>query len=194
MMKLNLGCGFNKLPGFVNVDRFDSCTPDLVFDLEQPAWPWASNSVTELVFNHSLEHIGQISGVFLRIMQEVYRVCAPDAVVRINAPHPRHDNFINDPTHVRIITPMMLALFDRENNFDWIAGGHANSTLGLYLDVDFVITEIVAVPAPRYAEMLAKKMITSEELETLAGDMNNVIEEYRIVLKARKPLYQRPST
>lgn len=25
---LNLGCGFNKLPGHINVDAFDICEPD----------------------------------------------------------------------------------------------------------------------------------------------------------------------
>ena len=33
-MRFNLGCGFNKCDGVVNVDRFADCAPDEVVDLE----------------------------------------------------------------------------------------------------------------------------------------------------------------
>jgi hypothetical protein len=29
-MKLNIGCGFNKHDGFVNVDQFPECEPDVL--------------------------------------------------------------------------------------------------------------------------------------------------------------------
>jgi hypothetical protein len=51
-------------------------------------------------------------------MREIYRVCRHDAVVHVVVPHPRHDDFINDPTHVRPITPEVLSLFDRSTNLE----------------------------------------------------------------------------
>ena len=37
-MRLNLGCGNSKIPGWTNVDKIGACSPDQVVDLE--AFPW----------------------------------------------------------------------------------------------------------------------------------------------------------
>ena len=113
-MKLNMGCGQNKIDGYLNIDKHIECKPDLQFDLEKFPWPFKNSEVNEVLFNHSLEHIGADTDVFLNIMKELYRVCNADAKIQINVPHPRHDNFINDPTHVRIITPETFALFSKK--------------------------------------------------------------------------------
>ena len=34
-MKLNLGCGFDKREGWLNVDSFAECQPDQFLDIEQ---------------------------------------------------------------------------------------------------------------------------------------------------------------
>jgi predicted SAM-dependent methyltransferase len=104
-MKLNMGCGQHKLPDYINVDTASECSPDVLFDLEQHPWPWESDSVDAVLFNHSLEHLGAEVGAFKTIMRELYRICRDGATVQINVPHPRHDDFIADPTHVRAITP-----------------------------------------------------------------------------------------
>src|SRR5438045_1861977 len=130
-MKLNLGCGRRKLEGFVNVDAAAECGPDLVFDVESFPWPWADSSIDEVRFIHSLEHMGADPKVFLKLMQELYRVCRPGAQVHIAAPHPRSDAFIGDPTHVRIVTPQVMQLFSRELNDEWEARGVPNTPLAL---------------------------------------------------------------
>src|SRR5262249_48391532 len=120
-VRFNMGCGHNRLEGHVNVDAFAACSPDEVVDLERTPWPWPAGCAEEVVFNHSLEHMGADPKVFLALIAELYRICAPDAVVRITVPHPRHDTFIGDPTHVRIITPAVMSLFDRALNDEWQA-------------------------------------------------------------------------
>jgi hypothetical protein len=139
-----------------------------------------------VLFNHSLEHLGASASLFLRLMQELYRVCAPGAKVHINVPHPRHDNFLNDPTHVRAITPELLCLFDLERNRQWVAGGFSNSPLAMYLGVNFVLesSEIALVPA--YQQRLAAGELSPEELKILLAERNNIAQEYRMVLTARK--------
>ncbi len=138
-LKLNLGCGQNLLAGYVNVDKHGS--PDVKHDLEVFPWPWATSSVDEVVLNHVLEHLGATADVFIGIMKELYRVCRPEGIVRIAVPHPRHDHFIGDPTHVRVVTPAMLSLFSKANCRRWAEQGAANSPLALYHDVDFAIVQ-----------------------------------------------------
>jgi hypothetical protein len=186
-MKLNLGCGSKTLEGFVNVDKFPTATTDVVLDLEKTPWPWEADSVEEIRFIHSLEHMGQDTNTYLSIIKEIYRVCRGDAVVVIHAPHPRHDNYLGDPTHVRPITPQSLSLFDAELNRQWLAGGVSAATpLGLYIGVDFEIIEMICVLDPAFHERYGDNELSDDEINRLARELNNVISEYHLKLRVRK--------
>ena len=97
-MKLNLGCGYNKLDGFTNVDSQESCEPDILVDLEELPWPFESDSADEIVLCHVLEHLGETSAIYLKIIQELYRVSQHSARISITVPHPRPDDFTNHPS------------------------------------------------------------------------------------------------
>ena len=185
-MKLNMGCGHNKREGYVNVDISPVCKPDVVWDLETLPWPWEDNSVDGVLFNHSLEHLGQISRVFLGMMKELYRICRDGAEIEINVPHPRHDNFISDPTHVRIITPGTLSLFDRAENDAWKKMGAANTPLAHYLDVDFRMIGWTAVLGEPYATQFKNGELSEETIQSIGRELNNIFVEYRIVIAPRK--------
>jgi ubiquinone/menaquinone biosynthesis C-methylase UbiE len=185
-MKLNMGCGHNKMVGYFNVDLSPECQPDVVCDLEVLPWIWADNSVEVVRFNHSLEHLGQDSKVFLGMMKELYRICKNGAKIEINVPHPRHDNFLGDPTHVRVITPQLLCLFDRQLNDEWKRIRAANTPFAHYLGVDFVITNAETILAEPYSELFQSGKISVSEIETMERERNNIASEYRIEMVARK--------
>jgi len=187
MARFNMGCGLNKLEGYINVDAMPGGEPDELFDLEQTPWPWPDNSAEEVVFNHSLEHMGGDPKVFLAIMVELYRICAPGAAVHIRVPDPRHDHFINDPTHVRMITPNMLQLFDRELNEQWGRQRGANSPLALYTGVDFKLAHYRMVLAEPYGARFDAGELSAEQARQTASSLNNVIQEWVIRLEVRKP-------
>ena len=184
VIKLNLGCGKNRKEGYINVDKHGE--PDLRHDLELFPWPWDDSSVTEIVLNHVLEHLGHDTETYLNIIKEIYRVCKDQAIVHIAVPHPRHDDFINDPTHVRAITPESIGLFSKKNNKAWIKGGYANTPLGIYLNVDFEVTHLEITPDPLWLQMLKEKHITEQELSSAAKKYNNVIKEFRMEVKVIK--------
>ena len=54
-MKLHLGCGTKKLPGWINIDAVETCQPDLLHDLQQPL-PYADLIVDEITAHSLLEH------------------------------------------------------------------------------------------------------------------------------------------
>jgi hypothetical protein len=138
-MKLNLGCGNKILDGYVNVDKFDLYNVDIKHDLEKFPYPFNDNSVEEIKLSHVLEHIGQDPDIFIKILKEIYRICKNQALINIAVPHPRHDDFIADPTHVRPITVLGLSLFHKAQNEEWEKMGAANTPLGLIHKVNFKI-------------------------------------------------------
>lgn len=185
-MRLNLGCGQRKLAGWLNVDKVADCQPDAVVDLERFPWPWPDSSVDEVLFNHVLEHLGAATAVYLGIVKELYRVCRHDAQVTIVVPHPRHDHFLNDPTHVRPITPQGLEMFSQARNREWRAKGVANTPLGLYCGVDFAIASVNMTPDEPWRGRFQRGEITAADLAQAARMYNNVITEFTVVLKAVK--------
>lgn len=183
-LKLNLGSGHSPQPGYVNVDKFGD--PDLKWDLEVFPWPWPDNSVSEILMSHVLEHLGATAGAFIEIMKELYRICEAGARIHIAVPHPRHDNFIGDPTHVRPVTPKMLQLFSRRENLRWKGSDSANTPLALYHGVDFEIADLQYVLDEPYASELRDGKLKPEDLDGLLRKYNNVASEIRLVLDVVK--------
>lgn len=183
-LRLNLGCGENHRTGYVNVDKYGS--PDIIQDLESFPWPWEDNSVCEILLDNVLEHLGETVGTYLEIFKEIYRICISGASIHIRVPHPRHDTFINDPTHIRAVTPESLMLFSKEKNYEWIKKGVPNSPLALYLDVDFHLVSTTVILDPLWQSRLESGKITEVELDQAIIAYNNVVQEIQMVLQAIK--------
>jgi len=183
-IKLNLGCGKNHMEGYLNVDKYGE--PDIRLDLESFPWPWEDSSVSEIVLNHVLEHLGQDTETYFSLIKEIYRVSRHQAIVHIAVPHPRHDDFINDPTHVRKITPESIRLFSKKNNEQWIKEGLANSPLGIYLDVDLELEHLTLAPDPVWETLVRENKLSRQEFLQASRKYNNVIKEIRMVVRVIK--------
>jgi len=188
-VKLNLGCGNELLEGYVNVDRIGQ--PQFRWDLEALPWPWPDSSVEEVRLHHVLEHLGSTSALYLRIIQELYRVCRDEARIHITVPHPRHDDFLVDPTHVRPILAESFQLFSKRRCREWVKKGAANSTLALWLDVDFEIEKVAHTLDPLWLAQLQAGKMKAEELSVMAQQIHNVIKETSIELRVVKSSAER---
>lgn len=104
----------------------------------------------------------------------------------INVPHPRHDNYLDDPTHVRPITPQLLSLFSKSNNLYWQKHNVFNTPLAMYLNVDFEIMQAIPVLDAYYQEKLDRKELTPEQVNRYILERNNVVQEYKFLLRVIK--------
>jgi len=190
-LRLNLGCGGERLPGWVNVDKFAEAHPDVVHDLERFPWPFQDDSAGEVLLKHVLEHLGRDGDTFLGIIRELYRVCAPGGRVRIVVPHPRHRDFLQDPTHVRPVLAEMFEHFSLEVNEDWIRRGLPGTPLAVYLGLDFRIESATLNLDPWWDAEFRSGRIDREQLDRAMRDHNNVVQTTDIVLRAVKP-FRRP--
>ena len=94
--KLNLGCGFDIYPGWINLDRAALPGVDVVHDLEKLPLPFADGSLDYILAKDVLEHVDYIS-----LLRDLHRILRQGGTLEIRVPHfTSADNFI-DPTHKR---------------------------------------------------------------------------------------------
>jgi len=191
MLNLHLGCGNKIYKNFINVDKNipENLTEEqskyfVKHDLEIFPWPFETNSISTVQATHILEHLGKEFNTYLNILKEIYRICTHNAEIKITVPHPRHSWFINDPTHVRIITPEGLELFSKKSNKEWIKQGYSNSTFGLDFDIDFELVNYSEDLDPTWE--FKQRFLSKDDLIFAKSSYNNVICQYNIILKVIK--------
>lgn len=96
LLKLDLGCGKNKQPGFHGVDIKDFAEIDQQCDLTKP-WPWEDGSVSEVYCSHFLEHLDSEGRI--HFFNELYRVLMKDGKATIITPHWKSGRAYGDLTH-----------------------------------------------------------------------------------------------
>lgn len=180
-MKINLGGGNVRIPGFVNVDYDNKSNPDYCLNIEKDIFPFDDNTVEVVVAHHILEHLGE--GYF-HCLKELYRVCKHGAIIDIRVPHPHHDSFLADPTHRRPITPLGLQLFSKKFNEHCRETGAASSLLGEYFEVDFDLVEWSYTLDNRYMQQFNNK--SREYVEEYIHERNNIVSEIYIKLMVVK--------
>jgi hypothetical protein len=130
--------------------------------------------------HHVLEHLPDTCSV----MKELYRVCDGGALIHIAVPHPRHDDFISDPTHCSPITSSMMQLFSRkacEKNH-----GFSNTPLALICGVDFDLIKNSYVVETRWMDKVNKGQISKDDLMDAVSSLNNVVKQIEMTLKVIK--------
>lgn len=186
-MRLNLGCGFTKREGYINVDSAPECAPDVLWDLEKLPWPWEDDSVDEIKLEHVLEHVGETSKKYLDIWKEMYRVCRPGASIHIMVPHWNHDNFYHDPTHVRAITPDGIRMFDQSVNLKDIQAGERGTKLGLFAGIDVELMECEYFYTQAVASAVESGALPRGQLDYVRDHQNNISNEIRMRVRVIKP-------
>jgi len=111
-IRLDIGGGNNPNPGFVNIDILPLPKVDIVWDLEVTPWPLPDESVITATASHVLEHINPHKGVFINVMNEIWRVLKPEGQFAFVVPHGESPGYIQDPTHCNQINETTMHYFD----------------------------------------------------------------------------------
>jgi len=191
MIKYNLGCGNNKLEGFINVDKEEFYKPDLLIDLEKFPWDIKTSSADVVVLTHVLEHLGKDPDDFLNVMKELYRITRPFGEIRITVPHPYSYNFIVDPTHVTRVTPETLNMFSKDFCDYVIQNKFSNTTFAYVCDVDFELANVNYIYNPDVVNFLISRNLiprTFPQGENIGYEkmFPNLVDEIKITLIAKK--------
>jgi len=95
LIKVDLCCGASKPEGFIGVDHFKGDNVDIVADLNG-RFPFEDNSVDAVRAHDAIEHLPDK----IHTMNEIWRICKPNAVVDILVPSTDGRGAFQDPTHV----------------------------------------------------------------------------------------------
>ena len=112
--KLDFGCGRNKQPGFIGVDKYEP-DADIKMDLFEFPWKqWENDSVSEIFASHFIEHIPR--EIRWPFFEECWRILKPEGTMRIFVPSWKSERAYGDMTHV---FPPVVAMFFFYLNKGW---------------------------------------------------------------------------
>jgi len=131
-MKIYFGCGKHRVEGFIGVDKIQTGQVDVVHDMNVYPYPFAENSVDEVLLIQILEHLPDT----IRVVEEIWRICKDGAVIRIEVPYYNSPGAFQDPTHKSFFT---------ENTFDYFtqSGTTPLSEYNYYSSARFKILSVV---------------------------------------------------
>ena len=167
-MRLNLGCGRDIRPGWVNID----CAPlpgvDHVVDFDaKPVLPFDDSSVSRSEGSHVIEHLRDP----LPFMAELWRVTEPGGEAVFRCPYGATDDADEDPTHVR----QMFA-----GSWDYFGQPHYwRASYGYGGDWQPVKVTLSVFPGLGGA--------TDAELRSMVRFQRNVVAEMSATLRCVKP-------
>lgn len=118
-MKLNIGCGNKKIEGYVGVDKFQCDAADYICDIENEELPFNDNTVTGVILDNVIEHFRDIPSV----INELIRVSAKGAIIKIITPHFSSLSSWIDPTHLHHLSYYSFDHFEKDNVSHYVGKG-----------------------------------------------------------------------
>ena len=163
--KLNLGCGADVRPGWINVDldrRADVHVDLAAVGRGELQLPFDDDSIDYVLMSHTLEHIYPYHG----ILHEICRVSRMPGVVDIAVPHYGHQMAMCQG-HLHVVSPIQVDHWCKTAVPYWFGGQRKR----LHLE------NTQRVPTPYFP--LAKKLYPNHRDEDLYAFVPNTCQEIR---------------
>lgn len=174
---LNLGCGYYKKEGFINVDAYDCCEPDVVWDLNKFPWPWPDDSIDHIYAAHIFEHLED----WWRALKECGRILKLGGTLDLRVPDESSSSAGTYRDHNHIFTEH--SFYGIKSTTDAAIGfrRHCNAWAETqYGTVPFILIGYVQVPWPQYFWMVKW---CPKILRFCAEHMRNFIYEQRFMFQ-----------
>jgi GT2 family glycosyltransferase len=110
--KLNLGCGHEILPGWINLDAAALPGVDVVHDIEKTPWPFERDSVDQISAHQILEHVE-----YIPVLREAHKILRRGGIFEIIVPHFTSRNNWIDPTHKKTFSIRTFEFFIERSRF-----------------------------------------------------------------------------
>jgi SAM-dependent methyltransferase len=110
-MLLDVGCGLNKLPGALGIDRNPRSRADVLVDLDHFPYPFRDNAFDGLQAIHVIEHLSDL----LRALEEFHRLVRPGGQLFLVTPHYTDFSSFCDPTHRWHLNSFSLRYFGADH-------------------------------------------------------------------------------
>jgi SAM-dependent methyltransferase len=108
---LDVGCGINKLPGSIGIDRNPRTKADVLCDLDRFPYPFRDSSFARLQAIHVIEHVSDV----MRTMEEFHRLVRAGGTIFLATPHYTDFSSFCDPTHRWHLNSFSFRYFGSDN-------------------------------------------------------------------------------
>lgn len=107
MRILDVGCGINKKPGSIGIDRNPRSRADVIVDVDHFPYPFRDSSFDALQAVHVIEHVSDV----VRTLEEFHRLVKPGGEIYLATPHYTDFSSFCDPTHKWHLNSFSLRYF-----------------------------------------------------------------------------------
>lgn len=109
-IRLDIGCGSAKQPGFVGMDLRKLPTVDIVHDAQVFPYPLPDDCCVQILLSHLWEHIEPKHRI--NLMNELWRISRVGAQLLISSPYYLSFGALQDPTHYGCPNEATFRYFD----------------------------------------------------------------------------------
>lgn len=114
-MILDVGCGLNKRPHSVGLDRNRDTAADVIGDIDRGTLPFRDSLFDEVWLVHVIEHVENV----VKTIEEAHRVAKPGGRIILETPHYTDFSSFCDPTHRWHLNTFSFRYFTEEGGFSY---------------------------------------------------------------------------
>jgi SAM-dependent methyltransferase len=144
---LDVGCGVNKFPGAVGIDRNPRTKADVIVELDRFPYPFRDGVFDEVRAIHVIEHVSDV----IATMEEFHRLLRSGGRVVLETPHYTDFSSFCDPTHKWHLNSYSFRYFGEDNaGFGYYSGARFREisvrvrllALWRYLGFEFLVNHV----------------------------------------------------